>query len=99
MIDNSKDYIIHDNESLVDALSKIDKLSTNNTRILFVGDKNDKIVGSVSDGDCRRALIKGKALQTPISEIMNQNFTFLEHNKYDIKAIQKIRSLGYMIFH
>lgn len=94
MINNSKDYIIHNKAILVDALSKIDQLSSNNTKLLFVDDDNGKIIGSISDGDCRRALIKGKTLQTPVTEIMNQNFTFLQKDQYDIKIIQKIHTLG-----
>lgn len=88
------DFKLNLNKTIIDALKKIDQLSSNNTRILFISDDKERIIGSVSDGDCRRALIRGKTLDTPIFEIMNKNFTFLKKNEYDIQIIQKIRDLG-----
>lgn len=89
------DYTIESSASIIEVLKKIDQLSSNNTRIVFVEDINKKIIGSVSDGDCRRALIKGKSLNAPVAEIMNKNFTFLKRNNYDLNTIQKIRDLGF----
>lgn len=92
---NMIDFIIKDNETVLDALKKIDAHSSFGTRILFVESKDGKICGSVSDGDCRRALINGKGLDSAVTEIMNKNFTFLRKDEYDIQTIQKIRSLGF----
>lgn len=92
---NMIDFIIKDNETVLDALKKIDAHSSFGTRILFVESKDGKICGSVSDGDCRRALISGKSLDSAVAEIMNKNFTFLRKDEYDIQTIQKIRSLGF----
>lgn len=87
------EYRLDQNKTIIDAFKRIDQLSSNNTRILFITDENNKIVGSISDGDCRRALIKGKHLDSPLYEVMNKNFTFLRKNEYDINVIQKIRKL------
>jgi len=88
-------YIININATLLDALKKVDELSVKKTKLVFVGDDNGKISGSISDGDCRRALISGKRLDSPVAEIMNRNFTFLRKGEYDIPTIQKIRKLGF----
>lgn len=83
------------NATLLDVLKKVDELSVKNTKLVFVEDDNGKIIGSVSDGDCRRALISGKRLESLANEIMNRNFTFLRKGEYDIPTIQKIRQLGF----
>lgn len=88
------DYTISKNATILDSLKQIDQLSINNSRILFVKDESQKIIGSVSDGDCRRGLIKGKNLSDCVSEIMNPNFTYLVHNTFDIQKIKKIREKG-----
>ena len=91
---NTRDYVIRDNETVLDALKKIDEHSSFGTRLLFVEDKDGKICGSVSDGDCRRGLIKGKNITSSVSEIMNKQFIYLLKGIYDTEKIQKIRTLG-----
>ncbi len=88
------DYTLSNKATILDTLKKIDTLSSKVTRIAFIVDEKNKVLGSVSDGDCRRALIKGKKLETPVTEIMNQEFTFLQKGEYSISTIQKIRNLG-----
>jgi dTDP-glucose pyrophosphorylase len=89
------DYTLSNKATILDTLKKIDSLSSKVTRIAFVVDNNNKVLGSVSDGDCRRALIKGKKLDSPVTEIMNRNFTFLRKGEYDISTIQKIRDFDF----
>ncbi|MCR5284622.1 MAG: nucleotidyltransferase family protein [Treponema sp.] len=89
------DFTISKNATILDTLRKIDELSSNATRIAFVVDENKKVLGSVSDGDCRRGLINGKLLTSSVTEIMNTKFTSLKKGIYDVETIQKIRSLGF----
>ena len=89
------DFTISKNATILDTLRKIDELSANATKLAFVVDENKKVIGSVSDGDCRRGLIEGKHLTSPVTEIMNTKFTSLKKGSYDVKTIQKIRSLGF----
>ncbi len=88
------DYTIPDTATILDALKKIDSISSKATRVAFVADASGKVLGSVSDGDCRRGLIGGKRLDSPVTEIMKADFTFMWKDSYDISVIQKIRSLG-----
>ncbi|HEU4719554.1 MAG TPA: nucleotidyltransferase family protein [Bacteroidia bacterium] len=44
---------------------------------LFVLDKEGRVVGTLTDGDIRRALLGGSDVKTPLSEIANANFRFL----------------------
>lgn len=88
------DFTLNKNATILDTLKKIDEISSNATRIVFVIDENKKVIGSVSDGDCRRGLIKGKLLDSSVTEIMNREFTYLKKGCYDIETINKIRQLG-----
>lgn len=89
------DFTLNENATILDTLKKIDELSINATRMVFVVDENNKVLGTVSDGDCRRGLINGKQLTSPVTEIMNTKFTSLHKGSYDVETIHKIRKLGY----
>ena len=89
------DFTISENATILDTLKKIDELSSNATRLAFVVDENKKVLGSVSDGDCRRGLIGGKQLTSPVTKIMNTKFTSFKKGSYDVETIQKIRRLGF----
>ena len=88
------DFTIYKKATILETLKKIEELSQNTTKIAFVVDENKKVIGSISDGDCRRGLIKGKQLSSPVTDIMNTSYTYLFRNKYDIDVIHKIRLLG-----
>ncbi|MFX1506537.1 MAG: NAD-dependent epimerase/dehydratase family protein [Promethearchaeota archaeon] len=57
-------------ESLKAAINFIDRQGN---RMAVVTDDRNKIVGLVSDGDIRRAIIKGEDLSSPIEKVMNIN--------------------------
>ncbi len=56
------DAIIHD------ALSKLDN---NEAHIVLVTDANRRLLGTVTDGDVRRGILKGIGLNEPIVKVMN----------------------------
>jgi CMP-N,N'-diacetyllegionaminic acid synthase len=62
------DFIIAASESLRSALQQM----TNNRRgVLFVCENGVHIVGVLSDGDVRRALLDGTLLLSPVEKVMN----------------------------
>lgn len=89
------DFTISKKATILDTLKKIDELSSSTTRLAFVLDENKKVIGSVSDGDCRRGLINGKQLTSSVTEVMNTNFIFLKKGNYDVETIQRIHKLGF----
>jgi dTDP-4-amino-4,6-dideoxygalactose transaminase len=48
-------------------------LEKHHKEIVLVTAESGKILGTVTDGDIRRALLEGKTLETPIAEIMNKS--------------------------
>lgn len=87
------EFLIKSDSTILDALRQIDKISDKRTKVLFVID-NERVVGSLSDGDCRRGLISGKPLNCCVSDIMNRNFKYLKSGIYDVNKIKEIRQLG-----
>lgn len=62
--------------SLLDALRTINSI-VQEPLVLFVVDEQNRMVGTLTDGDSRRALISGISLNIPIKEVMHRNFNFL----------------------
>ncbi len=85
-----KDYLISENADLIEGLKKLNGLS-GKAMTLFVVDSNGKVLGSLTDGDIRRGLIAGKGVDTPVSEVMHEEFTALRGEKIDVKSIRTLR--------
>ncbi len=77
------DILIHKEKTIIDALQKFDTLRNISKIILFVIDDNQQVIGSVTDGDIRRSIIKEQNLLKPVGDICNRNFKFLStSNQY-----------------
>jgi len=88
-----KRYIINYNRTILDALKKLDEVSIEeNLATLFIQDDLHHIIGTVTDGDCRRALITGANLTTTIEKIMNRSFYYLMENEYQVEKIRAIKN-------
>lgn len=72
IIKNLQPYIISIDENVGQALSKIDK---NKHKIIYAIDDNNRLVGSITDGDIRRWIIASGSLDTghSLQEIVNIN--------------------------
>ena len=73
-----KNLLITENSSILDAVKVID--STNH-RICFIVDKSNKLIGSITDGDIRRGLIKKISFKKKAIKICNKKTIFLNQNK------------------
>ena len=69
-------YIIPQEKSLLDALSQINDIGTG-PLCLFVEDNNGIMVGTLTDGDIRRALIKGITVTDTVRDAMNRDYNCL----------------------
>lgn len=83
-----KKHVINKNVSLLEALSSICALAPE-PLVLFVVDDNDRMVGTLTDGDSRRALIAGASVNDRIEKIMHRNFNYMRVD--DIKDVKEIR--------
>ena len=83
MVDNK--YIIHQDQTLLDALKQINVIWTG-PLVLFVVDDEERMVGTLTDGDARRALTSGASVQDKIGFIMNTGFKFVREGEGEIVA-------------
>ncbi len=67
-----KEALVQSTAKIRDAVLAIDR---SHIQIALVVDEKKSLVGTVTDGDVRRAILKGKSLDGPVCEIMNQNPT------------------------
>jgi dTDP-glucose pyrophosphorylase len=65
--------------------------------IIFVTNTNLELLGSITDGDIRRALIQGHKLETLVTEIIQPNPKYLISEKIDLKSIIDLRNNNYKI--
>lgn len=82
--------IILSSQSMRDALEKINQI-LDASLTLFVIDESEKMVGTLTDGDIRRALLQGHDLQAPIDKFMNKGFMHLKKCKFTIQEVEKIK--------
>lgn len=65
------------------------KLSETQEKILFVIDKKNKLLGTVTDGDIRRGLIKGFSFSDDVKSIMHKKFSYISFAEPEIKEHSK----------
>ncbi len=78
-----KKYIISQDKTLIEALKQINDLVTG-PLVLFAIDVENRMVGTITDGDVRRALINGAQITDVISSVMNRHFNFVSEGGGDI---------------
>lgn len=71
---NLAPYLIEERLSIKDALNLIDK---NKKRFLLVVNKKEILLGTLTDGDIRRAFLNGFSLKDNISNIIKKEFVYL----------------------
>lgn len=72
-----KNMLISYNQSLLQAMKLID---ANSKGILLVIKENNILVGTITDGDVRRAILSGHELNMSISKIYNRNCIYAYEN-------------------
>lgn len=86
-------YIINQSCTLLEALKQINSLS-GGPLVLFVVDDDNRMVGTLTDGDSRRALIKGASVNDKASDVMHRRFNFLRKGvNDDVENIHRQRDM------
>lgn len=84
-------------KSTISILAASEKLEKSYYKILIVLDENDKIIGTVTDGDIRRSIIKKINLNNPVLEIMNVKPIIFKssHTRFEKEKTLKTLDLKY----
>jgi len=86
-------YIIPNTATIMDALISLNRLS-NDILTLLILDKENRMVGTLTDGDIRRHLINGSSLTDSVSKVMNTSFQYIFDYKITVSEIQRFKSLN-----
>lgn len=97
MMEDKQKHVIDGMLTVREALKALNALSGDSMTV-FAVDKDGRLIGSVTDGDIRRALIAGYTPDDSVAAIAFRNFTALPLNaspaeKYDIVATARERRI------
>jgi dTDP-glucose pyrophosphorylase len=83
---------ISESASIRAAMEAIDRGATN---IALVVDAEGKLIGTVTDGNVRRAILRGASLDEPVSVCMHRRFVAVgvEANRAEVLDLMRARSL------
>lgn len=85
-------HIIESKSKIIEALNIINQIEAE-PLILFIVNEKRQMVGTLTDGDIRRALINGVNINSNVLEAANKNFYYLSSNTSDhVKEIYELRN-------
>lgn len=84
-------HIISKDITLLEALSYINAAAPD-PLVLFVLDNEKRMVGTLTDGDSRRALIAGASVTDKVEKIMHRDFNYISIEEiYNVKKIKRLK--------
>lgn len=92
---NYRDHLLYSESTIKQALIQLDVLAKD--AILFVIDENEMLIGSLTDGDVRRGLIKGITIDNSVNSIIQSNPRFIKKGERDVQKIIEYREGHYRI--
>jgi dTDP-glucose pyrophosphorylase len=88
-------YLILESANVREALVQLDKLAADAT--LFVISEERKLIGSITDGDVRRALIEGKDAQASVMDVINKTPKYIRKGENALRKLIEFRSKNILI--
>lgn len=88
---NFKTNLIQQHETIENVLRLIESAKN---KIIFVNNKNGQLVGSISDGDLRRAFLAGVKPSDQVTKIMNPNPKFAIEKDSRLQITKTMREFG-----
>lgn len=83
---NWKSSILNKSETMKDAISNLEK---GMNRISIIVDDAGKLVGTITDGDIRRAILSNLSMETLVTKFMNKNPIYIDPN-FDKESVIKL---------
>ncbi len=82
-----KNLLIRPNANIKNALKQLRRTGE---KCLVVVDKKNKLLGTLSDGDVRNAILKGKYYKDKVNEFYNKKSTFIKKENYTLSQAKDI---------
>lgn len=92
---NFRKHLVHHALTIRETLSILDQLASD--AIVFIVDDEDKLLGSLTDGDIRRGFISGLDFSASILAFTQPKPKFIRKEKYDLKEIVQYRKMNFKI--
>ena len=92
---NYREHLLFSGSTVKQALIRLDLLAKD--AILFIIDENEILIGSLTDGDIRRGLIKGITIEDSVNQIINSKPRFIKKGERDLQKIIEYREGNYRI--
>jgi len=88
-------HIIYEHETVRDALIKLNDLRSD--AILFVCDYNNRLLGSLTDGDLRRGFIKGLDFDSPLLDYIQPDPLFICEDELHLADTAELKKRHFLI--
>lgn len=88
-----KNHIIEGSSTIVEALDALNRIS-GETMTLFVTGPDGLLIGSLTDGDVRRALLAGRSLSGKVSDICNRGCLVIDRSADAAGVLAEARKKG-----
>lgn len=85
----SKHLVPHHSKA-IEALNALNNLGAD--AILFVVDECQKLIGSLTDGDIRRGLLKGTSIEENVRNFIQPNPRFIDKTNYTLQQVLELRA-------
>ena len=95
MMETYEDHLILSGSSIEKALFLLNKLSQD--AIIFVVEEDLKLIGSLTDGDVRRGLLRGLNIKNDVNDIIEKNPKYIFYNENNIQKAIDLRENGFKI--
>lgn len=90
----NSNHFIYKDKTLLDALTQINSIRKE-PLVLFVLDEYDRMIGTLTDGDSRRALIGGASMNDLVGDIMHRDFNYMKMDGLDdVNELKRQKELG-----
>lgn len=92
MSNSIAEFLVSPSDSLLQVMTCIDRSAKG---IALVVDNTQRLLGTVTDGDIRRALLKGATLASPVEPYMRRKFTAVETTagRAEVLDLMRARSI------
>lgn len=94
-MNNFQKHLIKHGSTIRMALERLDYLAKD--AIIFVVDDKQILLGSLTDGDVRRGLLKGFAIDNKVEEIIQSHPKFIRKGDFDIAKVIEFREKNFRI--
>lgn len=92
---NYRRHLILKGSTIREAMVQLNDLAKD--AIIFVVDEKDTLIGSLTDGDIRRGLIKGVKIEESVAKVLEPNPKFIKKEEKNLEKIIEYREKNFKI--